>query len=356
MPKNIDDINKILIEQGKEPLKAEVTEPTTVTEPAPNGAEPNVTPSPIIEPTLTDDAVLNYLKNKGLAVNSFEDLQPKLVTQADLDKQVEQEEAEKISWALRNGKVTAKKWQGYASAVNDKSGVVYSDFRNDIVNNDEEIKQLLITDPIAAEQKIKDEFEDEFSLNADPNSLKYKRGQQKISVLADKIIQQNYGEVLGVDSAYSDYRKSVSEQDAYNKKILAQAPVYKREVEEVFNELTHIPFDLGDGEVYKIAVQPEMKKDLLNKMLENGYSEKQIANGWTKGELADIANTALLKQNYNFLAKEAAKQYHLKRQAGSRGIPLLQGSKLNDNGRKELTEAQKQILNEAGRADLVQSN
>lgn len=364
MPKNIEAINKILVENGKEPLKDENAPIVNEENKGDDNTAPKIEetkdtpPAQIAEiPQLNDEAVLAYLqKNKGLTVSSFEELTPKIITQEDLEKEAEKKEAEKISWALQSGKTTAKNYSRYVAATSDKTGVVFADFRSEAIADDEEIKELLKTSPADAEARIKEEFEDKYGLNADQNSRRYKRGQLEIDVLADEIIRTNYKDILGIDADYEAHTKRVADTDNYNKKILSQAPQYKKDVEDVFAELKTIPFDFGGGEIYNIDVQPEMLKNLKEKFLEKGYSEKQIGSGWTKGEIQDTVNTAVIKQNYGVLSLEAAKQYHLKRQAGSRGIPSLDSKKVNDSGRKELTEQQKQVLTEAGRTDLVQAN
>ena len=299
-----------------------------------NKTNPANNPPAPIEAELDDEKVLAYLKNKkGKEATSLDELLNPKKELTDEEKKVaaEQRDANKIAYGLSKGLFTEKELKSFIIDTQDPKGLVYASYVADQKSKDEAL----------TDDEIKEEFDEKFGLNQKEESRQYKAGQTLINNIANNLIRQKHSKILNLDSDFTSYETSQSKQKEAEQKILSQAPVYKKDVERVKNEMKKVSFQISKDEVFETELDDDVVNEVISGMLDNKYSQTQIESGWTKDGLMQIGQTsAIIKQLPNILKKYGDAQI-LKHQAGVRGIPPTgkQGSREID--KTELSERQK---------------
>lgn len=344
MALNLKIINKLRSEMGQDPLPESGENNTDQSEAAVEADSSEDNKKTISDPVkdMADDAkavdskiddniVLEYLnKKKGINVSSFEELTPKQ-TDDELKKEAERKEAEKLSFALNKGITTRKEYESFVLDTQNPQDIVYAQYHADAKKHDPEL----------TDEEIQEEFLADFGLNTEPGTRKHNMGQKKLNVLAEKYLKEKYQKIYSIDDEFSKYENSRQVKSEYDKKILEGAPVYKKDVEDIFSELKKVKAQFSDEEIYEVEVLDDSLNDIKSKMLDAEYAAKHISGGYSKEDLKEIAFSTFLRQNYPALMREVAKQHLLKHQAGTRGIPIkpIQSKKEGF----ELTEAQKKF-------------
>jgi hypothetical protein len=284
------------------------------------------------EVSITDDAVLKYLQGKGITVNSLDDLN-KPITETDLAKQAEDRENAKLSYGLNKGLFNRKTHEQFILDKSNKQQLVFAQYYQDAKKEDPEL----------TDEDIRAEFSSKYGLDAEPDTRKYKRGQQEIDILSDIILKNKYHNIYKLDNEYDTYEKQTLEQQSFQKKLLNEAPSFKKSVDDVFSELKKITTKFSDDESYEVEVLDDALNSLKEKFLDKNFVAQKIAQGYTKEEIKDIAFNALLSQNWPVFAQEIVKQALYKHQKGVKGITPV-GVQQKPQGSDNLTEQQKAVL------------
>ncbi len=284
-------------------------------------------------PTELDDAaIFEALKKRGINVNSFEDLAPKPII--DLEKEAEEKEAAKLSFALSKGLYSKKEYENYIRDTNDLQNLVYGDYYVEAKKENPEL----------TDQEIQDNFLAEHGLDADPASSKYKRGVNKVALLADKMLKDKYGKIYTSDQEFEKYETEQKSQKEYKANILSKAPLYKKDVEDAVKDITKLIIPFSEQESIEATFKQEYIDSVKNQLLDEGYSIDQINKGWSKDAIKQTAYTALVIQNLSEIVKDVATKYLYKHQGGTRGIPQSGTLAPAADSETNLTENQKEAL------------
>lgn len=281
---------------------------------------------------LSDEQLLKLLEKKGIKAATLADLTQKEVV--DPEKEKEDREIAKLTYGLNKGKFTKKQYDSFVSDKNDPKNLYYAKYH----------AEAKAEDAALTDEEIEQEFIAEHGLDADQKSRKYKNGQEKISLMADKLLRDKYGNIISIDQEYEAYDKQQRSKADFEKKVIASAPVYKKDLQDVFKDLKKITTKFEDGQEYEVAALDESIKSIEETMTEPKFVASQIGNGYTKENLKKTAWLLFLDSNLPYLLKEVANQHLNKHAAGTKGIPLLGGSKKNEDNIDEST------LSEAARA------
>jgi hypothetical protein len=282
--------------------------------------------------SMTDDAVLKYLKEKGFSVNSLDDLN-KPVTEADIAKQADDRENAKLTYGLNKGLFNRKTHEQFILDKSNKQQLVFAQYYQDAKKEDPEL----------SDQDIQDEFAAKYGLDAEPNTRKHKRGQQEIDILSDIILKNKYQNIYKLDSEYDVYEKQTTTQKEFERKLISEAPNYKKTVDDVFGELKKIKTKFSEDESYEVELLDDAIGSLKEKFMDKDFVAQKISQGYTKDEIKDIAFNALLSQNWPLIAKEIVKQAIYKQQKGVKGITPL-GTQQKSQGDSNLSEEQQKVL------------
>jgi hypothetical protein len=338
----LEQINVIRSKTGQEPL----TELPTPAAPASTESEeekkrleeeakqkekqiPNPPPAPISE--IDEDAVVKYLKGRGIQVESLNDLN-KPLTAEDIEKQKEARENEKLTFGLNKGLFNRKTHEQFILDRNNKQDLVYAHYYQEAKKEDDTL----------TDEEIQTEFADKYGLSSEPNTRKHKRGQEELNLLGDLILNKKYANIYKLDAEYDSYEGQVKSQKELENKIKAQAPVYKKDIDDVFSDLKKITTKLGEDEEYDVELTEDALNELKGKFLDAGYVASKIASGYTKDQLKDTAYTALLREQFPTIIKKIVEQALYKKQKGVKGIlPVNPSSK---EGQSELSEQQQKIM------------
>ena len=345
MAKNLENINTARKLAGLTPLDklpegngAEKGDtlpppPPPLADNPPIGDPPAKDPPLIPPPADVDDAqILEALKKRGIPVNALDDLIPK----EDPLKLAETREANKLSFALTKGLFSTKEHEGYIRDSANKRDLVFADYYD----------QAKADNPELTNEQIQEEFEEKYGISLEPNSWKHKRGAQEIELLADKILKDRYGKIYKAEDAYSQHELTEKDKKTRNQTILAKAPVYKNDVETAFTNLKKMKIALTNDESVEVDVPVEVLDEVKALLLDNDTAATQIVKGATAQQIQALAQTMVLQRGFNALAFEVAKQYNLKKQAGTRGIPPVGPQRRSAS--RELTDNQKAVLADHG--------
>jgi hypothetical protein len=284
---------------------------------------------------VTDDVALEYLRKKGIDVSSIDQLRQQ--EQVDREKAAEERESEKLSWGLKNKKIKPKEYEGYIAASKDPQNLVYAT----------RLQAAKKEDPSLDEKEFREEFEEEFGLDQNKDSRRFKNGQDTLNRLADAILKNSYSPIYNLENEYAGYENSQKTERERQNKIKAEAPAYKASVEKVFSGLKKIKANLGKDDDFEIEASEGIDNilgSIKDSMLSADFAGNQIVRGYSEEELRDLAFTALLKQGFPLVAEEFAKQYLRKHAAGTKGIPPI-GGKSSSEGVPELSDGQKVLKN-----------
>lgn len=341
MAQTLEQINAVRKRLGQEALMELPGEKPIETKPESNLQEPEKKPENKDEkpipgaslPELTDEAVMKYLQEKkGLSVSSFEDLN-KPLTEADIQKKAEQRDNEKLSYGLNKGMFNRKTHEQFILDRSNKKDLVFAQYYQDSKKED----------PSLSDEDIQAEFASKFGQDAEPNTRRHKRGEQEIEILADIILQNKYPTIFKLDSEYDSFENTTKQQREFDQKIKAGAPIFKKDVEDIFSELKKVTTKFSDDESYEVEVLDDALASLKEKFFDKNFVTQKISQGYTREELKDIAFTALLKENWPIFAKEISNQALLKHQKGVRGItPVGPQQKQPDDS--QLSEQQKKAI------------
>jgi len=280
-------------------------------------------------PAVTDADVLKYLQQQGISVASIEDLK-KPVTEEDLQKKAEDRESAKLTYGLNKGLFNRKTHEQFILDKSNKQQLVFAQYYQDAKKEDPEL----------SDEDIQTEFAAKYGLDAAPNTRKHKRGAQEIEILGDIILKNKYQNIYKLDGEFDTYEKQTSSQKEFERKLLIEAPNYKKVVDDVFSDLKKIPVKFSEEESYEAEVLDDAINSLKDKFLDKNYVAQKIAQGYTKEEIKEIAFSALLSQHWTTITQEIVKQALLKHQKGVKGIlPVGPQQKVVENsGRNEKQE------------------
>lgn len=293
------------------------------------------TPAPVVQ-ELTDDQLLEAISKKsGRKVTSWDELKPK-PEEVDKEKEAERRESEKLTFGLKKGLFNKKQYEGFIADSKNPTGLVYA----------AELNEAKKDDPAWDEEKEKEfreEFETKFGLTLDQSSSKYKRGQKQIGIIAETILRHSYSPIFNLEGEYSKYESEQNRQKDNQDKIIAAAPVYKKDVEEAVSKLATIEIPFGE-EKYEVPVSKEIRDSIQERLMDQEFVSSQILKGYSKEEVDQIAYNMTISENFATLAHEAAKKYREKHEKGVRGIP--EGGKLGkgEDQYQNLTDSQKTAI------------
>ena len=287
---------------------------------------------------LDDEKVIAYLNKKGKAVSSLEELlNPKReLTEQEKAELAEKRDAEKFAFGLSKGLFSKKQLEEFITDTKNPKDLVYARYYQDQKEKD----------PDLTDDDIKEEFEEKFSLNEEPDSRRFKVGQNLLNNIADNIISKKHSKILNLENEYSVYEQAQSKQKESENRILSQAPLYKKDVEQIRADIKKVSIPISDKEVFEVELDSEIVDGIISKMLDADYSAHQISKGWDKESIKQVAKTTAIVESLPKIIKRYSDEQVLKNQAGVRGvIPNKERGVRQQEG--ELTERQKQALNYA---------
>lgn len=299
--------------------------------------EDNSSPAEVKVREMSDEELLELIAQKtGRKPASWDDLKPK-PEEIDETKAKEDRETNKFIWGLQNKKIKKEDSEGFVADSKDPQNLVYR----------QRLQAALAEDPELNEEDFKTEFEEEFGLNAGENTRRHKNGKDTLNRLANDILKSTYASVYGLENEYSAYEGQMKAQKEREAKLKEGALAYAKTMESVKGQLKKITAHFSDTDSYEVELVDDSIDKVIELMNNPEWAAGQILNGYTEEQLKDIAWTTVLKENWQFISMEIAKQHHKKHAAGTKGIPYLNTSENAGDG-IELTEAQKTLkaLNE----------
>jgi hypothetical protein len=266
------------------------------------------------QPQLDQTAVLNFLKSQGIEVEKLEDLKKPAAPPVELtaEQKAEQEKekrAKAIQFGITNKVFTQEEYDASVQfAGRNPVDVVREDFT----------AAMKKSHPDLSDDDISDMFEERFFLSEDEDGPKFKLGQQDLQEYYNRIKQQRFGKVLGVDKIYEGYESNIGRAQSYTTQInelFKELPAqYNQKIQgqdipafsfTIGKEQVPIPIDLAlldtikqeylteahmsaaldqTGKIDKAALTDEILKDLFWKSKDKiiaevatAYSDKRVS-------------------------------------------------------------------------------
>jgi len=251
-------------------------------------------------------------------------------TEAEIEAKKDKRENDKIAYGLTSNKFTKKLYEKFISDTKNAKDLVLNQYTSE---------QKAI-DPELSDDEIISEFNSKFGLDQDEDSRQYKRGIKELGLLSETILKQNYGSILDIDKEFDTYEAAQLTAKELKDKILTQAPIYKQDVESIYEGLKSISIPFGEDKTYNVTIPNALVNALKEVELGTDYAAEQIKNGYDKEGKANTARMGLIINNLPFIIQSIADQINSGRAAGTRGIPPLDGTKASEP--KRLTPQQQE--------------
>lgn len=294
--------------------------------------------APSAEIELDDDKILAYFKSKkGKEYTSLDELiNPKVeLTPEQILAEKEKREDEKLAFGLKSGIFSKKELESFVTDSKNPTDLVYAAYHT---------SQKAIDDTLK-DSDIKAEFEQKFGLDLeDKENRDYKAGQLLLKNIADNLIRVKHSKILNLENDYSVYENTATQQKSVEAKIVVQTPLYKRDVEQIKNEIGTVKLPVGKGETFETTLSPSVVENVISKMLDKDQVEKRVKNGWNKEDIKQLAQTTGIIQDLPNLMQKYADAQILKIQAGSRGVPPNTDRNSRRLEQEELSESQKTAI------------
>lgn len=285
------------------------------------------TPQPTAE--LTTEQLIEALKKRGMDISSLDDLSPKKESAEEIATKREQA---KMAYAFTKGLITPKQYQSFAADSNDLSNLVYRQY----------LAEQKKEDSALMDSEILEEFQEKYSLNDDPTSRKFKRGQREIAALGNTILKETYKEFYELDDNYSKYETGENTRKAEEKKLIEETPKYKAHIDNIFsNDLKTVSLKI-EGTDYEVEVSDEMLAEAKSQFLDTETAISHIKDGFNKDAVSEIARASVILKNLDSIVESAAKKYLFNHEAGLKGVVVVGQAKKADPAR-ELTDQEKKL-------------
>lgn len=301
--------------------EAAVTEESKNDAPAATADTPKQETTKTEVPQFTEEQIFAFIKEKtGRDIKSFDELSDK----PDPSVEAEKREQDKIAYALSNGLITKKQYEDYISDKANPSHSVYAEFA----------KELREEDASLTDEDIKDQFNEEFALDADSESAKYKRGQKKLAALSEKYIQDNHKDYFSIEGKYSEHEKSTKESVQKANLIKEKTPAYKKAIEDAFASKSKIEVSIGEAK-YQVEIEDKDVQDIKDSFLSKELREQHILSGVSDQDLASAVSMAIREKHFGKIVESLSAKRLEEQAKGTHGVPRL-GELRRDEGKKSV--------------------
>lgn len=281
-----------------------------------------------VEPTktkLSREELLAALKEEGLEVNSLDDFKKKETP----EEAAQRRESDKLAYALSKQLITQKEYQSFSADSANLTDLVYRQYLQQQKKEDSEL----------TDAEILAEFREKYNLDSEPDSRKFKRGQQELDVIGNQILKESYKGVYKIDEEFTKYETVENSRKADEKKLLEETPKYKAHIEEVLSkDFTKVSQKIA-GETFEIEVPAAILATIKDEFLNLETASSNIRSGYDQETIKEIVRTRVMMASFDAIVEDAAKQYMEKHVKGTKGVPTE--TTITRTEEKPLTEAQK---------------
>lgn len=283
---------------------------------------------PIESKELTDEELMEQIERRsGRKVSSWDDLKPKAAEVDEVTKR-EERDADKLSWGLKTKKFKQKDLENYITDSKDPQGLVYR----------LQLQEAQKENPALTEAEFKVEFDEEFGLDQDKGSRRYKNGQSSLNRIAKDILSASYSSILNLESDYSQHERQQIANQQREQKIREGIKPYEQTLSKVRADLKKMTVSVDENDVYEVELEQGPIDEAIEMLRNKDYAAGNILNGYTYEQLLQTAQTIVLKGSFNSIAKEVKKQALLRHSGGTKNVFKTEHSR-EDNQGVELNEA-----------------
>lgn len=214
-----------------------------------------------------------------------------------------------LAFGLEKGFIKADELEGYIKANSNPHQTVYQ----------QQLEEAKLESDFD-EDTFKSEYEDEFALNADKDSSRYKRGQKRLDALADNIIKSTYGSVAGLDDKYSSFEIDQAKTKQDEADILAKAVPYKEMITSISEELKSFDLQVAGGDNVVPVDASDVIESYIEHYLHSDTVKAEIKRGATKEQITQNIKNAIIIENLSTILQDAENKGIIRYKMALKGV------------------------------------
>lgn len=285
---------------------------------------------------IDEEKVLKFLSKKaGKEIKSTDEIfnSKKELTDEEKQQKEQQRESAMLTYGLQNGKISKKEIETYIQDTRDPKPLVFDYFQS--------LQKSV--DSSLTDSEIREKFQQKYSLDEDVESVEYKIGQKELNFVANNLINGKHSKYLSLNSEYTSFEEAENKKETARQEILSKAPQFKKDVEQVRDNLKTLKIKLSDTESYDIELDSDLLQPYVSQMLTPEYSAQSIQKGWSLPDLETTIKSAVIVENFDQIVKGVVDAALLKHRAGLRGVIPQKGSTVTQ---RQLTTAEQEKVAE----------
>lgn len=296
---------------------------------------------------LSEDKLLEMLSKKGIKVNSLQDLLPKQ-TEEEIQAAKDKRKNDMLAYGLTTGKFKVEEYDAFQKLTANKMDIIKSDL----------VEKIKTAHPELTDEQIEEQVAIYTFANREEGDVLRTQREQELIELADSKLQKQFKHIYNLESDFEQHEQGVTNKTNFENKVKAALPVYQKDVATVLGGLKSFPVAIPDTKNPANSVTVDVKfsdadlKELEDALLLPDNIIRQVKNGYTVNQLQEEAKLVLMKQHFDRIISQTAKDYNSiqkeKYIRGQKGVmPNLSLLDISDD---DLGSTNQQVYN-----DLIES-
>lgn len=268
-------------------------------------ADPNKT---VITPEakkVSDDEVMAFLKEKGIAVNSIDDLKPK-PTEAELAVIETKKREDRKLYGITNGKFTLDEYVAYEQAKNNKLGIIRDEVRSQLATAFPDLEEAAI------EEKISNYL---FEHLPEGDPMRVAREKELMEIAGNRI-NSKFKNIVSLDADFEQHSQGETNKANFLRKVEATLPVLKSDVEQaiasfkVYDMSIEDVNNTGKSMTIPFELPEEGAAELQAAFLSPKEVERRVKEGYTIDQIKEELELVILKKYKNQMFANLVKMYN----------------------------------------------
>lgn len=257
---------------------------------------------------ITDDKLLAFLKQRGISVDSVEELKKPTPQKTEEERQAEQRKRKQdaLVWGIQTNRIKKEEYDELTRIQVNKMDLVIDEF----------VDYLKEKSPDLTEEEIQEKV-NEYTLShyEDTDPLKIKR-QNDLLELADKRLKKKFSSIYNLDREFDAYEQTQISEKELQAKVAQQTPIYKSNLEKVVDECKAWKHTIEDSQnpdnnlVVDLTFSEDDLKEVREAFSNSELVLQKIRNGFNVEDITNEVRSFLLIKHAPRLFNKIAKDYN----------------------------------------------
>ena len=260
---------------------------------------------PPAAPQLSNDDLMNALKERGILIANLDDLKPK-PTEEELEAAKQKRQNDMIKYGIETGKFNKDDYDSYQRVSANKIGMI----------KEEVISKLTLANPELSAEAIEEKAATYLFEHLDETDPLRLQREQELAELADNRLQNKFKNILSLESDFEQHEQGLNNKANFERKVQATLPVYQKDVKTVLSGLASRVIMVEDNQNPKNNVPVTVKfsdadlKEIEDAFLTSDVVIRNIKEGIGPDAIREMAEQMLVKKHLPRLIAQAAKDYN----------------------------------------------